>query len=198
MGWACGGYRRGEGGVWGLGGETRGKETEPFPQGPAKRRSYAQVLSVNFATCHYFPFDCRPGIGCREWVEVLGGGTNSLPEGQFEARTFASFSSLHLSTTPRTSTEHRCDELPSRGRLVCRIGDGTDVLVWSVICKFGFWFVVSKMTCLGHFIVHTRRRPRGHKSRLKTTFLSLYILVSLIYKFVYGSFCLLYGPLFIV
>ena len=27
MGWTCGAYGLGEGGVWGLGGETRGKET---------------------------------------------------------------------------------------------------------------------------------------------------------------------------
>ena len=47
--------------------------------------------------------------------------------------------------------EHRCDGLPSRGRLVCRIdrvGDGTDVLVWRVSCKFGFWFVFIKWRVL--------------------------------------------------
>jgi len=98
------------------------------------------------------------------WVKGLG-----AVRAQFTCRAVCSpdrnfFLFAHLSTTPRISTEHRCDGLPSRGRLVCRIdrlGDGTDVLVWSVSCKFGFWFVVSKMTCLGHFIVHTMRRPAG-------------------------------------
>ena len=46
-----------------------------------KGRSYAEVLSVDFTICHYFPFGYRPGIRCREWVEGCGGGTNSLPEG---------------------------------------------------------------------------------------------------------------------
>ena len=46
--------------------------TLPLRSAQLKYRSYVEVLSVDFATCHYFPFDYRPGIGCRECVDGLG------------------------------------------------------------------------------------------------------------------------------
>jgi len=46
--------------------------TLPLTSAQLKDRSYAEVLRVDFATSYYFPFDNRPGIVCRECVEVLG------------------------------------------------------------------------------------------------------------------------------
>jgi len=137
-----------------------------------KGRSFVEVFSVDFATCHYLPFNYRPGIGCHEWVEGLGAERTVYLKASLKPGPSLLFSSLHLSTTPRFRTrtllrraaQLRTSSLPNW--LCWRWDRRTSIKGELLILPLG---CVPKMMCLGHFIAHTRRRSCGPGSRLKTT-----------------------------